>query len=96
MNKRNLEEFMGSLYADEDAQIRFRANPAGEARLFGLSSQDCDALTKMDWTDFELACQSFRRKRKVKAGIKKQTAVRRIVGRLRAVISQMQNSRQKT
>jgi len=61
-----LEEFLGVLYADSDAQKRFRRNPAFEARLAGLSKDDCEMLLKMDWGGFELACRSFARKRNAK------------------------------
>ena len=62
-----LEEFLGKLYADADAQARFRSDPAHEAQLAGLSDEDYRALTKMDWAGFELACRSFERKRSAKS-----------------------------
>jgi len=67
MKAATLEEFLGMLYADSDAQKRFRRNPVYEAQLAGLSAEDCQMLLKMDWAGFELACQSFERKRNAKS-----------------------------
>ena len=67
MKPATLEEFLGMLYANREAQERFRNNPVYEAQLAGLSKDDCQMLLKMDWAGFELACRSFERKRMARA-----------------------------
>ena len=62
-----LEEFLGRLYADPGVQTRFHANPESEARLAGLSEEDCGALMSMDWAAFKMSCRVFQHKREQKA-----------------------------
>jgi len=85
MNSTTLEEFLGMLYADREAQERFRNNPVYEAELAGLSKDDCQALMKMDWAGFELACRGFERKRTAMASRPKYNGLRVVVRRLRHV-----------
>ncbi|HLZ11890.1 MAG TPA: hypothetical protein VKP58_04830 [Candidatus Acidoferrum sp.] len=85
MNSTKLEEFLGMLYADREAQERFRNNPVYEAELAGLSKDDRQALMKMDWAGFELACRSFERKRKARAGQPRRNGLRFFVRTLRRV-----------
>jgi len=75
MKTATLEEFLGRLYADIGAQARFRANPLAEARIAGLSEEECGALMKMDWAGFEMACRSFQKKRQERI---KQTRIGRM------------------
>lgn len=66
MKEASLEAFLGRLYADPAAQVRFRLNPVAEARSAGLSEEECNSLIEMDWEGFEMACRSFERKRNQK------------------------------
>jgi hypothetical protein len=85
MNSTTLEEFLGMLYADREAQKRFRKNPVYEAELAGLSEDDCQALMKMDWAGFELACRGFERKRTARASRPRYNGLCVVVRRLRHV-----------
>jgi hypothetical protein len=85
MKTATLEEFLGMLYADSDAQERFRNNPVYEAELAGLSKDDCQMLLKMDWAGFELACRGFERKRTARASRPRYNGLRVVVRRLRHV-----------
>jgi hypothetical protein len=82
VKKTTLEEFLGILYADPKAQERFRANPTREAILGGLSVEDCESLSRMDWSGFELACRSFNGKRNVKARVSKRISLKGALIRL--------------
>lgn len=85
MKTATLEEFLGRLYADPRAQARFRANPLAEARIAGLSEEECDALIKMDWAGFEMACKGFQKKRQEKMKHPRNGGIRRVwskIGRL--------------
>ena len=83
MKSTTIEEFLGSLYTDAEAQIRFRMNPVREAQLAGLSEEDCGALAKIDWAGFELACGGFERKRNAKASRRASSTLRAVFHKLR-------------
>jgi len=85
MNSATLEEFLGTLYADREAQERFRNNPVREAQLAGLSKDDCQMLLEMDWAGFELACRGFERKRTARASRPGRNDLRFVVRTLRRV-----------
>lgn len=97
MKTATLEEFLGRLYADEVAQSRFLASPLHEARLAGLSAEDCEALSRMSLGEFELACRSFNKKRRAKSRSRKSGRIRAWLAKIhRAFDSRGENSRQKT
>lgn len=85
MKTATLEEFLGILYADREAQERFRSNPLYEAQLAGLSKDDCQMLLKLDWAGFQLACRSFERKRMAKTSRPRYNGLRSILRTLRSV-----------
>lgn len=57
------EAFVARLYVDADARARFLADPRGEATRARLSSEEADALVRIDRPGLELAAASFAHKR---------------------------------
>jgi len=82
MKTATLEEFLGRLYADARAQARFRANPLVEAKIAGLSEEECGALMKMDWGGFDMACKGFQKKRQEKMKHARNVGIRRVWSRI--------------
>jgi hypothetical protein len=66
MSARAFEAFLTRIYVDAAARARFKANPREEARLAGLSDEECAALESTDWVGLEMAARSFARKRQSK------------------------------
>ncbi|MBM2810596.1 MAG: hypothetical protein HW416_1355 [Chloroflexi bacterium] len=57
------EAFLAHLYVDATTRARFLVDPTGEAERAGLSSDECQTLSRFDWVGLELAARSFDRKR---------------------------------
>jgi hypothetical protein len=66
MSARAFEAFLTRIYVDAAARARFKASPRAEARLAGLSDEECTALENTDWVGLEMAASSFARKREQK------------------------------
>jgi len=63
MSSRTLESYLALIYTDAAARARFNADPAGEARLAGLSGEESAALARCDRVGLEMAAASFGHKR---------------------------------
>jgi hypothetical protein len=63
MSAQKVEVFLAKLYVDDQARLRFLADPRREALNAGLTAGDCAALEKIDFVGLELAADSFARKR---------------------------------
>jgi len=61
------ETFLARLYTDASVRTRFIADPRGEGERSGLTSDECDALERIDRIGLELSAQSFAHKRTLKA-----------------------------
>jgi hypothetical protein len=66
MSARAFEAFLTRIYVDAAARARFKTSPREEARLAGLSDEECTALENTDWVGLEMAAHSFARKRQAK------------------------------
>jgi hypothetical protein len=66
MSARAFEAFLTRIYVDAAARARFKANPREEARVAGLSDEECTALENTDWAGLEMAARSFAHKRQSK------------------------------
>ena len=64
MTTARFEQFLASLYVDEDARRRFASDPRGAAAHAGLTAAEVEALTLIDWTGLELASCSYAYKRR--------------------------------
>jgi hypothetical protein len=62
MSSPRFEAFLSVIYTDATARTRFLANPDAEARRFGLTEAERQALQTIDLTGLELAAESFDRK----------------------------------
>jgi hypothetical protein len=63
MSAQKLEAFLAKIYVDDQARLRFLADPRREALSAGLTEDECAGLEKIDLAGLELAPQSFARKR---------------------------------
>ena len=83
------EAFLARLYVDGETRSRFLEDPASEAERAGLSPEERQSLTRLDWVGLELAAQSFERKRQHKAprAGRRQSPWRRLIGSLLGRIS---------
>lgn len=72
MSSPQFEAFLAHLYADEQFREQFLAAPETTAQAFGLSPEECAALTAIDLTGLELAARVFARKLDYKAQYWKQ------------------------
>ena len=63
MSSPAFEAFLARIYTDDRARRRFLADPRGEARTAGLSSEEQDALARIDREGLTLAAASFAAKR---------------------------------
>lgn len=60
------ETFLAKLYVDDDARARFLANPRGSATEAGLSSQEIEAVEKIDRLGLQMAANSLQRKQQAR------------------------------
>jgi len=67
MSAISMEQFLARIYVDADSRAAFLANPRAAAAAAGLSAQECEALSRMDFAGLELAADSFARKRQQKS-----------------------------
>jgi hypothetical protein len=86
MSGRNLELFLARVYVDPELRARFRANPSAVAATAGLSTEECIALEKTDWTGLEMASRSFHKKRELKNSATKSGARRFAIARYIATL----------
>jgi hypothetical protein len=73
MNGSAVETFLASIYVDCEARARFVADPSGEARRAGLSSEECASLSNLDWNGLQLMARSLAHKRQAKQGVRKSS-----------------------
>jgi hypothetical protein len=64
MSSPRLEAFLARIYVDEQARIKFLADPRAEAERAGLTAPETAALEKIDRVGLELTACSLLRKRK--------------------------------
>lgn len=76
MSAERLEAFLARLYVDAAARARFRANPIVEAKHAGLSDEESNSLSSIDWTGLEMAARSFAKKRELKRAPNRLAAMR--------------------
>ncbi|HTU67396.1 MAG TPA: hypothetical protein VMF52_15720 [Steroidobacteraceae bacterium] len=57
------EELLARLFTDAEFRARFRRDPAGTGREFGLDAASIDAFARADWIGLDLAARSYQRKR---------------------------------
>jgi hypothetical protein len=67
------ESFLVRLYTDAALRARFLDNPRAEAQRHRLTSDECEALERIDRVGLELAAHSFARKRAIKAARRRST-----------------------
>ncbi len=67
MSSPQFEAFLARLYADEAFREQFLSAPENTAHAFGLSPEECAALTAIDLTGLELAARVFAKKLDYKA-----------------------------
>lgn len=64
MSASRFEAFLAKLYVDDTARVRFLANPHGEALKAGLTTQEAEAVDRIDRVGLELLSKSLERKRR--------------------------------
>jgi hypothetical protein len=57
------EDLLAQLLSDAALRSRFKANPQGVGREFGLDAAALAALDRIDWVGLELAARSYEHKR---------------------------------
>ena len=68
MSAPGFEAFLAKLYVDEKARAQFLADPEGEAIKAGLTSQEVEAITRIDRVGLDLLTKSLERKRRPRLG----------------------------
>ncbi len=63
MTTSRFEAFLAKLYVDERARAKFLADPHGEAAKAGLTSQEVEAVARIDRVGLDLFSKSLERKR---------------------------------
>lgn len=76
MSAERLEAFLARLYVDATARARFKANPIAEAKHAGLSDEESNSLSNIDWTGLEMAARGFAKKRELKRAPNRLAAMR--------------------
>jgi len=71
MSASRLEAFLAKIYVDESARARFLADPRDEAMKGGLTSQEVEAVTRIDRVGLDLLTKSLERKRQ-RPSVKRQ------------------------
>ena len=64
MTSARFEMFLAQIYTDSSARAAFLADRSGEARRFGLSEEEADAVAKIDRRQLESAARSYASKRR--------------------------------
>ena len=64
MSSPRFEAFLARLYVDERARTQFLADPRAEALKAGLTTQEADAVERIDRVGLELLSKSLERKRR--------------------------------
>ena len=77
MNDSALESFLASIYVDSAARARFIADPPGEAKRAGLTSDECASLANLDRNGLELVARSLTHKRRAKLRTRKSSLAKR-------------------
>lgn len=63
MSDSRLEAFLARVYVDEDARVKFLADPRGEAVKAGLTAQQVEDVVKIDRDGLEMFAASLERKK---------------------------------
>jgi hypothetical protein len=62
MSDSRFETFLARIYVDEDARMKFLADPRGEAIKAGLTAQQIEDVVKIDRDGLEMFAASLKRK----------------------------------
>ena len=63
MSDSHFETFLARIYVDEDARVKFLADPRGEAVKAGLTEQQVEDAVKIDREGLEMFAASLKRKK---------------------------------
>lgn len=63
MSDSRFESFLARIYVDEEARVKFLANPRGEAMKAGLTAQQVEDVVKIDREGLEMFAASLKRKK---------------------------------
>jgi hypothetical protein len=63
MSDSGFETFLARIYVDEDARVKFLADPRGEAMKAGLTEQQVEDAVKIDREGLEMFAASLKRKK---------------------------------
>lgn len=63
MSDPRFEAFLARIYVDEDARVKFLADPRGEAMKAGLTEQQIEDVVKIDREGLEMFAASLKRKK---------------------------------
>lgn len=63
MSDPRFEAFLARIYVDEDARVKFLADPRGEAMKAGLTEQQVEDVVKIDREGLEMFAASLKRKK---------------------------------
>lgn len=63
MSASRFEAFLAKLYVDENARVKFLADPQGESIKAGLTAQEIEAIEKIDRLGLDLYARSVKHKR---------------------------------
>jgi len=80
MSASGFEAFLAKIYVDEGARVRFLSDPSGEATKAGLTTQEVEAVERIDRVGLELMSKSLERKR-MKRSRTRSGAVARLLRR---------------
>jgi hypothetical protein len=63
MSDSRFETFLATIYVDENARVKFLADPRGEATKAGLTEQQIEDVVKIDREGLEMFAASLKRKK---------------------------------
>lgn len=63
MSDSRFESFLARIYVDEEARVKFLADPRGEAMKAGLTAQQIEEVVKIDREGLEMFAASLKRKK---------------------------------
>lgn len=63
MSDSSFESFLAKIYVDENARVKFLADPRGEATKAGLTEQQVEDVVKIDRDGLEMFAASLKRKK---------------------------------
>ncbi len=63
MSESRFETFLAKIYVDENARVKFLADPRGEAMKAGLTEQQVEDVVKIDRDGLEMFAASLKRKK---------------------------------